>query len=403
MNTKKLHGPRWQAWFTVAVLCAIALPSALAANGNDDRPAPGANQRAVDEAVNQGALWLIERAKEGIPRYDKDNWRTLDELVLYTLLHADVDPKHPEVVKLLNVVLGRVPNHTYTAAIRAQALQKYDPKLLKDHIRQTAQYLIDTQGKSGFWDYGRTLDLPILSKVTVTPDASKVYSGVKGPVSENPFKISTPGRGSKTTAVVRTPLKRNGWGGEHDNSNSQYALLGLTACIAAGFDLPQDLLDLAEKWFTDQQNEDGGWGYEHRGKGSYGSMTAGGVSSLCIVLRAKGNLQPQKDLRILKALKWLGANLNYATNPHKGGWHYYWIYSVERAGSTAGTEWFGDRPWYKEGAEWLLANRKGDGSWGDNGGKGIADTCWALLFLRRATKSIVTYSSPHEEKKTIAR
>jgi hypothetical protein len=119
-------------------------------------------------------------------------------------------------------------------------------------------------------------------------------------------------------------------------------------------------------------------------------MTAGGVSSLCIVLRAKGNVTPKKDVRVIKALKWLGTNLNFGNNPQKGGWQYYWIYSVERAGSASGAEWFGDRPWFKEGSDYLLGQQNDDGSWGkEGGGKKVCNTAWAILFLRRATRSIV--------------
>jgi hypothetical protein len=361
------------------LLAAAAGP--LGAQG--DRQPPAVNQPAIDEAIKKGAEWLLEQAKGGLPSYG-DEWQTVDELVLYALLHAGVDPKNPEVVKLLKLVAERVPNHTYTNAIRAQAMHKYDHKLLAEHLRGAAQWLIDNQSQRGFWGYGKEVNVATPPKITVTPDPQKVYSGPKGgAVAE-----AGSSRGN-TTASQRVVLKRNGWGQENDNSNSQYALLGLAACMAAGFYPPQDCLDLAEKWFTDQQNEDGGWCYKERGEGSTGAMTAAGVSSLCVILRAKNNLTPAKDIRIQKGLKWLGDNLTFDNNP-RGGWHYYWIYSVERAGSFSGSDWFGDRPWFKEGSDWLVGKQNGDGSWGgEGGGKKIADTAWAMLFLRRATRSIV--------------
>jgi hypothetical protein len=123
-------------------------------------------------------------------------------------------------------------------------------------------------------------------------------------------------------------------------------------------------------------------------------MTAGGVSTLSIILRnLHNNANPAKDIRVQKGLAWLGKNLAFDTNPQNGGWHYYWIYSVERAGSYAGTQWFGDRPWYSEGATWLISQQNEDGSWANNGpGQKILDTCWAILFLKQATKRYVTYS-----------
>jgi hypothetical protein len=127
-------------------------------------------------------------------------------------------------------------------------------------------------------------------------------------------------------------------------------------------------------------------------------MTAGGVSSLAVCLRADGkNREPLQDDRIKKGLSWLGQNLGFGNNPKSTGgigrayWsQYYWIYAVERAGSLAGTEWFDDRPWYSSGVAFLLSSQTADGTWGTgtNDGQKILDTCWAILFLRRATKQI---------------
>jgi hypothetical protein len=354
-----------------------------------ERMPPGVNQKGINEAIVKGAQFLLKEGADGkTSTYDdKGDWKTTEELALYALLHAGADPKMPQIVKLLKTVSSREPQKTYTAAIRAQALQKYDSKLLSAHVRQSAQFLIDNQSKKGYWGYGKKVSLPKADPVTITPDSSKTYTGPKG----GPTDIFSSGSGRRTVARARTVLKRGGWGNHSDNSNTQYALLGLGSCIAGGFYPPKDCLDLAEKWLTDCQNDDGGYNYKDRGEGrSCGSMTAGGVSSLCIVLRAKGNLTPKKDIRVVKALRWLGQHLTFSTNPNKGGWHYYWIYSVERAGSAAGTEWFGDRPWFKEGADYLLGAQNGDGSWGkDKGGKKVANTAWAILFLRRATRSIV--------------
>ena len=61
---------------------------------------------------------------------------------------------------------------------------------------------------------------------------------------------------------------------------------------------------------------------------------------------------------------------------------------MERAGSTAGTEWLGEHPWYPEGTDYLVKAQKDDGSWNGN----LLDTCWAILFLKQASKHLVTYS-----------
>ena len=45
----------------------------------------------------------------------------------------------------------------------------------------------------------------------------------------------------------------------------------------------------------------------------------------------------------------------------------------------------GQKDWYGWGAEILLENQTADGSWNGDYATGGVDTCFALLFLRRAT------------------
>jgi hypothetical protein len=198
-------------------------------------------------------------------------------------------------------------------------------------------------------------------------------------------------------------IARRGWGKSNDNSNTQYAMLGIAAAMSAGIYAPADCYDLVDKWLTECQNDDGGWGYRDRntemhGRGpSYGSMTAGGVSTLSLCARYKKN-DPLKDVRIQKGLRWLGKHLTFSENPNGGNWMlYYWIYSVERAGSFAGTQWFGDRPWYSEGSTYLMQNQDAEGAFGSGGADmKVLNTCWAILFLKQASKQIVYSLDTHK-------
>ena len=52
-----------------------------------------------------------------------------------------------------------------------------------------------------------------------------------------------------------------------------------------------------------------------------------------------------------------------------------------------GTETLGSHKWYPEGAEALLALQQADGGWGSD-----IDTCFAILFLTRATRKLVVYT-----------
>jgi hypothetical protein len=85
-------------------------------------------------------------------------------------------------------------------------------------------------------------------------------------------------------------------------------------------------------------------------------------------------------------------------------WQYYWLYGLERAGVLAGVTHVGNHDWYLEGARYLLEARRDDGSWiggpaleggaredgvgPDAPTANLLDTCFALLFLKRATSKV---------------
>jgi hypothetical protein len=71
-------------------------------------------------------------------------------------------------------------------------------------------------------------------------------------------------------------------------------------------------------------------------------------------------------------------------SPSQGGRAYYFLWSLERVAVAYGLETIDKKDWYNWGAEILLANQQGNGSWIGSHGTYGADTCFALLFLRRA-------------------
>ncbi len=69
----------------------------------------------------------------------------------------------------------------------------------------------------------------------------------------------------------------------------------------------------------------------------------------------------------------------------------YFLWSLERVGVMYNVTNIGDKDWYRWGAELIVAHQKPDGSWVDGsypgGNPGEAariDSCFALLFLKRA-------------------
>ena len=372
---------------TLALLLAVALAV------QDEKPNPsagGVNEVAVARAIDKGVAFLRTAASPDL----KGAYTNSDELILWTLIHAGVPETDPKVVELFRSVTTQPLRRTYKVSLLAMILEELDRVKYQEKIAQCAQFLVDNQCENGQWSYG---DPVKLDKTTPTPspEARKkdVYSGGgagAGGADANGQVVAPPKPEKKpsTKALKPVPVRQRAKGKPSgDNSNTQYAALGLRACLDSGIVIEPKVLELAMKWWEDAQTGDGGWCYGNSAGSSYGSMTAGGLGGLCIYryyLRkaAKG------EKKVEDGAAWLGREYAVDKNP-KGDaghqeWNYYYLYGLERVGALYGTNFIGGHDWYNEGATWLLDQQAADGSWG----KASTNTCWAILFLRRATKPL---------------
>jgi hypothetical protein len=71
-------------------------------------------------------------------------------------------------------------------------------------------------------------------------------------------------------------------------------------------------------------------------------------------------------------------------DPTRRGDAYYFLFSLERVAMVYGLETIGDKNWYTWGADYLVGKQNQDGSWTGQYAEAGSDTCFALLFLRRA-------------------
>jgi hypothetical protein len=341
---------------------------------------PPVNQRAIDYAVERGGEFLIaELARPIEGKFAEKVKYGRDELILYALAHVGVSYVNRRAyATALEEISTQELRNTYQASLTALALEAIDKGKYQWRLAQCAQFLVDNQCANGQWSYGQPVKYP-----DTIP---------KGPGKDG---------GIGTVASIR--ITRNGKGPPRgDNSNSQYAALGLRACAGAGIQLPDDVFATAAKWWEKNQGKDGGWGYADAGQmgdPSYGSMTAGGVASL-LIFRHLQRQDPANHPPVKKALAWLGSNFTVTENPYyerSYQWHHYWLYAVERAGILGGTEKLGPHWWYSEGVDHLLkAQDQKYGNWISLSEKGglesvggaAADTAFAILFLRRATKPL---------------
>jgi hypothetical protein len=194
-------------------------------------------------------------------------------------------------------------------------------------------------------------------------------------------------------------------GSSWDLSNSQYAALGLRAADQLGVRIPkktwQLLIDDTLSRQVEAQAIDPPPGMEGRSSTGYrlapfcyrdpdtnggtGSMTTAGIGILAIGIQGLGGrtkYAPMVKRANNYALNWLAINFDVSRSPG-GGKHRYYLYGLERVGALLEIDRIGPYDWYEAGATNLTGSQGGNGAWSNS----PVETCYALLFLSRATAS----------------
>lgn len=352
---------------------------------------PDIDPKAVNTAIDKGAEWLLSHFANG--RISEERYA---ELVLLTLIHAGVPPQHPFLQDNVQRLLSRPLQNTYNVGLRSLLLEKVNRKFYQMSLAEIAQFFTESQCDNGQWAYaGRALKAtPTVYAPVLTPSRKRLPPGSTQTADDGP----APGKELKLPPPIRGFSKSSG-----DNSNTQYAVLGLFAASRAAIIVPKATWSQIEKWFESRQNPDGGWGYNSAqvpGIGrvttdtSSGAMTTAALTAL-VVAKFYQNENWRNAASVERGVEWLGRNFSVTTNP--GGsqiWHYYYLYGLERVGAIAEVGEFGAHRWYKEGAEFLLKAQNPDGSWRavppgvQSLTDAVTDTCFAILFLRRATPDL---------------
>jgi hypothetical protein len=203
-----------------------------------------------------------------------------------------------------------------------------------------------------------------------------------------------------------------------DRSNGQFAVLALRDAVNAGAEVDQAVWERVRDHWDGLQNPDGGWGYfgYKHGRGrdnpSRGSMTAAGLSTLAITSRmiaddsdvdAEGRIDPctphPPPPALLKGRHYIGNRFSARRNPGADGWHYYYLYALERAGRLTGVRFFGGHDWYRAGARVLQPAQQPNGSWlppGSHEADPVLATSYALLFLSKGLSRVVVNKLDYE-------
>jgi hypothetical protein len=209
---------------------------------------------------------------------------------------------------------------------------------------------------------------------------------------------------------------------QSDNSNTQFALLGLLAGRHAGVKIAEADWREIQEFYIDSQvilkpdPPQGGWPY-HDPQGGIPlspTMTVAGLAGLWItghelaVGRQKPNEktgvaekcgQYEEDEALARGMRWLGKNFVFDLSDHVHKATFYNVYGIERLGRLSGQRFIGGHDWYREGCELLCGLKKetalaqaADGSWQTGQGYDnmpVLSTSFALLFLARGRTPVL--------------
>ncbi|MFO0908980.1 MAG: DUF4159 domain-containing protein [Isosphaeraceae bacterium] len=358
------YPPRRAALGIATLLCGFL--------AGTERPAAGAVTREqVERAIRTGTqfLWRCQSNEGGWP-----GQQGTSGLAVLALLTAGTPANEPRMANALERLRREAPGPgygTYAVALQTMALAAADPEKYRREIVRNAAWLESNQARA---QRNRALG----------------FNGGSG-----------------------GGWSYNVWRGEQgDNSNSQYALLGLNAAREVGVPVSADVLAAARQYWSNGQQRDGGWAYTIAQQPSTASMTCAGVASLILTGHRvhqgeeylKGETihrcgQGKVDLPLLRGLTWLGRNFRVDTN-HGGeaSWDLYYLYGLERAGRLSGQRFLGGHDWYREGAERLVTIQdKLQGSWTSGGGP-VVSTSFALLFLAKGRAPVLANKLRHGPK-----
>jgi hypothetical protein len=310
-------------------------------------------------AIKNGKSYLLGRQR------DSGSWENdasvlshkggETSLAILALLTAGESPKSEAIQKGLKYLRGVPPGQTYVVALQTMALAQAGEMEDRERIQRNVQWLIEAQKDTG-WGY------------------------TKG-------------------------------GGPSDNSNTQYAILGLHAGIEAGFQVSKDALASIRTYMLKSQTN-GAWGYDRGGdRGPRFTMTCAGLCNLMVtgmdletgkqhiedgVIKDCGKYDETGP--IAEALRWIAARFPAEIDPNNvrrnldTPFPFYCLYGIERTGRLTGQRFFGGHDWYEIGCRYLVATQnKSDGFWHGNNldGSPILATSFALLFLAKGRTPVL--------------
>jgi hypothetical protein len=366
------------SWLFLVLLSALSLGApARCAAAPQAEPLVEQVRRAIDRGVQYLREKQVSNSSDGTV-----NWEIYGDLsahsmatsypggttclALLALMNAGVKPDDPIVQGGLKYIRALQPNKTYVRSLQTMVFALAgDPRDIT-RIQENVDWLVDA------WNVNN--------------------------------------RDGWTYEKIRAPP---GQFGGADNSNTQYALLGLHDGHQAGAHVDQRVWKEIRSYYERNQAHDGGWYYRQQISERL-TMTTAGLCGLLISGRElNGNREKilpdgtaencgyyPDDHHLQMGLNWIGQHFRLETGvEQRTQIVYYNLYGIERAGRLSGRRFFGDHDWYREGCEYLVRHQSDEnGSWR---GAGMYDswptisTSFALLFLSKGRTPVLISKLTH--------
>ncbi len=378
---------------TVALLLAgaiLAIVSTAAPQSTTTQPAdantPAAPEPAkpatTDADVRQAIARGVEFLKEN--QTDDGTWPSaqagpfsggIESLAALAMLRCGADPNDRQVKQAITAATRTEPDSVYARSYRTLLLAHLASRE-KTHRKQlqadTAWLCKQMNVKSGGWGYGPSHATSIQDKTYV------------------------------------------------DTFHTQLALHALHAASAAGEEIPSMIWRRARSFWTQSQNEDGGWGFMPPGTRSfrvkptsYGTTVAAGIASLHVLSsqwvsseRSSAESPPEKKPAVA-AMAWMNKSFSADEVPEyiwgdEGVEYFYYVEALTRTSHRAGVRNWGKTDWYPALVRVLLGRQFTDGGWAtvepagrkraarlDKAADAPLCTALALLALERASRPVL--------------
>ncbi len=396
------------------------------------RPAAAASEAEVNAAVERGRSYLEGRidAATGTVRchWSNEGYATGETaLALLTLLKAGTPPDDPRIDRGFTWLLEQPLQRVYCVSTAILALEaRYMPeekKSIEDdeplhtQIRRrfkkiapprdrrwlagAVEFLAAHQDPSGMWRYPfygdadvSNAQFAILALKAATRMGAKVPTQVFLDAALSMIQLQE--QQGPEVAPFAVPAADRAIQGLHDRRSKRKK----KRSSASGSGTRVRDADEGPETRTHVRMQARGWGYKP-GAAPRGSMTAAALAILVVckseLEHSKGyaeKLGPQVDRALRDGAAWLASRFSVEANPGAElDWYFYYLYTLERAGTLLALNTFGQRSWYDEGAAAILRRQQGDGRFHhDTSGQGdgdLAGHCLALLFLERSTVPVM--------------